>query len=47
MFNFFSEIFQFLETRISGDVKGKICVMIDDVIDTGRGMKAAVEVSRL
>jgi len=38
-----NEEHQFLETRISGDVKGKICVLIDDVIDTGRGIKAAVE----
>ena len=37
--------FQFLETRVSGDVRGKMCVLVDDVIDTGRGMKAAVEVN--
>jgi len=38
-----NEEHQFLETKISGEVKGKVCVLIDDVIDTGRGMKAAVE----
>jgi len=38
-----NEEHQFLETRVSGDVSGKMCVLVDDVIDTGRGMKAAVE----
>jgi len=38
-----NEEHQFFETRISGDVKGKVAVLIDDVIDTGRGLKAAVE----
>ena len=42
-----NEEHQFLETKISGEVKGKVCVLIDDVIDTGRGMKAAVEVVQL
>ena len=33
------------ETRVSGNVAGKTIILIHDVIDTGRLLKTAVEVS--
>ena len=34
------------ETRVSGNVAGKTIILIHDVIDTGRLLKTAVEVSK-
>ena len=42
-----NEEHEIIETRVSGNVEGKAVILIDDVIDTGRQLKSAVQVSIL